>query len=102
MYKVTIDGSPAGYSDTAVFIIKASNGCYAPCGELEADGVCVKRLYQQETDDGVITTVRDEVYSLEGKTLEGATQTASVEKVSGPIEINAAEQVVNTLLGGNV
>lgn len=44
MYKVTVDGVFAGYSDTAVFVRLHENGCYIPCEETEAEGVCVSSL----------------------------------------------------------
>lgn len=99
MYKVTVNGVSA-YSDTAVYIKKAENGCYVPCGLLEAEGVCVKVLRQQDTEEGPVVALQDVVYSLEGKNLEGAAETATVAKVDGPKEIDTAEQVVNILLGG--
>lgn len=86
MYRVIVDGNSVGTSDTAVYIKKGANGCYIPCGMLEAEGVCVKIPYEQETSDGdTITTVRDVVFSIKGKTLDGATQTASIEKFNGAI-----------------
>ena len=39
MYKVTVDGVFAGYSDTAVFVRLHENGCYIPCEETEAEAV---------------------------------------------------------------
>ena len=52
MYKVTVDGVFAGYSDTAVFVRLHENGCYIPCEETEAEGVCVKLPYEFQDDDG--------------------------------------------------
>ena len=37
MYKVTVDGAFAGYSDTAVFVRLHENGCLVPCEETEAE-----------------------------------------------------------------
>ena len=52
MYKVTVDGVFAGYSDTAVFVRLHENGCYIPCEETEAEGVCVKLPYEFQDDEG--------------------------------------------------
>lgn len=42
MYKVTVEGAFAGYSDMVVYVKVAENGSYVPCGPAETGGVCVK------------------------------------------------------------
>lgn len=101
MYKVTVGGEFAGYSDTAVFVRLASNGSYIPCEAPQAQGVCVKLPQEIAEDDGGTTkTVRDIVFSLPGKSLPGTSQAAELEETSGPVELARAEEVIDILLGG--
>ena len=54
MFKVTQEDSSVDYSLSACFVKLAANGCYIPCSEEEADGVCVKKYVTKEvpTEDG--------------------------------------------------
>ena len=52
MYKVTVEGAFAGYSDTVVYVKVAENGSYVPCGPAEAGGVCVKLPYEHTDEVG--------------------------------------------------
>lgn len=99
MYKVTVNGVTS-FSDDTVYIKKVANGCYIPCGQLEATGVCVKIPYELDNEGEKVMTVRDVVYALDGKELEGAEGVAVVEKTNGALELHNAEQVMNILLGG--
>lgn len=102
MYKVTVDGVFAGYSDTAVFVRLHENGCYIPCEETEAEGVCVKPPYEFQDDEGnTVRTVEDIVFSLKEGGLSGIEQVAELEHASGPLMLNEAEAVVDILLGGS-
>ena len=95
MYKVTVDGVFAGYSDTAVFVRLHENGCYIPCEETEAEGVCVKLPYEFQDDEGnTVRTVEDIVFSLTEGGLSGIEQVAELEHASGPLMLNEAEAVV--------
>lgn len=100
MYKVTVDGEFAGYSDTAVFVRLARNGCYVPCEAPEAEGVCVKLPREIQGEHGAVKTVEDVVFSLPGKGLPGAGQAAELEETSGPVVVARAEEVIDILLGG--
>lgn len=102
MYKVTVDGVFAGYSDTAVFVRFHENGCYIPCEETEAEGVCVKLPYEFQDDEGnTVRTVEDIVFSLSEGGLSGIEQVAELEHASGPLMLSEAEAVVDILLGGS-
>lgn len=99
MYKVIKNGKSIGYSDTIVYIKLAKNGCYVPCEQNNADGFCVKIPYQYTDDDGnTVDTVKDTVFQLNGKQLNGSEGTASVEYVNGGLLINEANQTINTLV----
>lgn len=101
MYKVTVDGTFAGYSDTAVFVKVADNGSYVPCDAAEAGGVCVKLPYEHTDEDGnTVKTVEDIVFKLPGGELLGMEQEAELEETSGALLIEQAEEVVEILLGG--
>lgn len=101
MYKVTVEGVPAGYSDTAVFVKVARNGSYVPCDPAEAGGVCVKLPYEHTDEDGnTVKTVEDIVFRFPGGELLGIEQEATIEETSGSILLDEAEAVVNILLGG--
>lgn len=102
MYKVTVDGALAGYSDTAVFVRLHENGCYIPCDETEAEGVCVKLPYEFEDDEGnTVRTVEDIVFSFEAGGLSGIEQVAELERTSGSLMLAEAEAVVDILTGGD-
>ena len=67
MYKVTVGGVFAGYSDTAVYVKVAGNGSYVPCDPAEAGGVCVKLPYEHTDEDGnTVKTAEDIVFKLPG------------------------------------
>lgn len=101
MYKVTVEGAFAGYSDTATYIKVAGNGAYVPCDPAEAAGVCVKLPYEHTDEDGnKVKTVEDIVFHFPGRELLGMEQEATLEETSGPLILGEAEEVVNILLGG--
>lgn len=103
MYKVTVNGELAGYSDTAVFIQRHKNGAYVPCEEPEAEGVCAKLPYEYEDDESnKVQTVADKVYSLPGRSLAGAEAEAVLEKTTGPLVMAAAEAVAEAFVGSAV
>ena len=54
MFKVTQEDFSVDYSLSACFVKLAANGCYIPCPEEEADGVCVKKYVTKEvqTEEG--------------------------------------------------
>ena len=102
MYKVTVEGAFAGYSDTAVYVKVAGNGSYVPCDPAEAGGVCVKLPYEHTGEDGnTVKTAEDIVFKLPGGELLGIKQEAALEETSGTLLVEQAEEVVNILLGGN-
>lgn len=101
MYKVTVDGVFAGYSDTAVYVKVAGNGCYVPCEAAEAGGVCVKLPYEITDDEGnTVKTVEDIVFKLPGGELLGIEQEAELEETNGSLVVEQAEEVINILTGG--
>lgn len=101
MYKVTVDGVLAGYSDTAVFVRLHENGCYVPCEETKAEGVCVKLPHEFEDDEGnTVRTVEDIVFSLKEGGLIGIEQVAELEHANGSLMLAEAEAVVDILTGG--
>ena len=101
MFKVTVDGVFAGYSDTAVYVKVAENGCYVPCPAAEAGGVCVKLPYEHTDVEGnTVKTVEDIVFKFPGGKLLGIEQEAELEETSGSLMLDEAEEVVNILLGG--
>lgn len=102
MYKVTVDGVLAGYSDTAVYVRLADNGCYVPCEEGYAAGVCVKLPTEHTDEEGnTIRAVEDVVFALAPGALVGTEQVAELEEVSGSLMLDEAEAVVNILTGGS-
>lgn len=101
MYKVTVNGEFAGYSDTAVFIRLAGNGAFVPCEAPRAQGVCVKLPVEIAGEDGsAVKTVGDTVFSLPGQGLPGVEDVAELEETSGPVELAKVEEIVNILIGG--
>lgn len=102
MYKVTVGGVFAGYSDTAVYVKVAGNGCYVPCEAAEAGGVCVKLPYEFTDDEGnTVKTVEDIVFTLPGGELLGIEQEAELEETNGSLVVGQAEEVINILTGGD-
>lgn len=103
MYKVTVEGLFAGYSDTAVYVKLADNGCYVPCEAAEAGGVCVKLPYEHTDEAGnTVKTAEDIVFKLPGGApLLGIEQEAELEETNGSLLVEQAEEVVNILLGGS-
>jgi len=104
MFKVTVEGKFAGYSDTAVFVKVSAVGDYIPCDRADAAGVCVKLPADIiDADTGEATrTVEDIVFALPGGELLGIEQEAELEEVSGALALDEAEEVVSILTGGNV
>ena len=103
MYKVTVEGVFAGYSDTAVYITVSDTGSYIPVEKADADGVCVKLptdIIDEDTGE-TTRTVEDIVFVLPGGELLGIEQEAEIEEVSGALALDEAEEVVNILTGGN-
>lgn len=83
MYKIIIEGVEDRYSDTAVFIKLAANGCYIPCEYSEATGVCVKlptNIIDEETKK-TIQVLSDTVFVLPDKELTGNEPVAEIEEV---------------------
>lgn len=103
MYKVTVDGLFAGYSDTLVYVKVAGNGAYVPCDPPEAGGVCVKLPYDHEDEETgeTVRLVEDIVFHLPGRELLGMEQEAEIEETNGSLLLDEAEEVVNILVGGN-
>ena len=97
MYKVTVGGVFAGYSDTAVYVKVAGNGSYVPCDPAEAGGVCVKL----SEDGNTVKTAEDIVFKLPGGELLGMEQEATLEETSGTLLVEQAEEVINILTGGS-
>ena len=101
MYKVTVEGAFAGYSDTAVYVKVAGNGSYIPCDPAEAGGVCVKLPYEHTDEDGnTVKTAEDIVFKLPSGELLGIEQEATLEETSGTLLVEQAEEVINILTGG--
>lgn len=102
MYKVTVGGVFAGYSDTVVYVKVAENGSYVPCGPAEAGGVCVKLPSEHTDEDGnTVKTAEDIVFKLPGGELLGVEQEATLEETSGTLLVEQAEEVINILTGGS-
>lgn len=98
MYKVTVDGVAAGYSDTAVFIRLHENGSYIPCSEAEAEGVCVKLPYDHTDDEGnTVRTVEDAVFALAEGGLHGTEQVAELAQESGALLIDDMQAALAVL-----
>lgn len=101
MYQVIIGGEHAGYSDTAVFIRVHENGCYVPCDEHKADGVCVKLPFTYLDDQGnTMQMVQDTVFVFKGHVMNGTETAAEIVVVDGACLLTNAEKVVSILLGG--
>ena len=98
MFKVTVGGVNAGYSDTAVFVKLAENGCYIPCERTEAEGVCLKVAVDRRDEDGnTVTGLEDIVYRLTENGLNGVEPEGVLEETSGPLEIADAEAALEIL-----
>lgn len=98
MYKVTVEGAFAGYSDTAVYVKVAENGAYVPCEPPEAEGVCVKLPYEHTDEDGnTVKTVEDIVFKLPGGELLGMEQEAEIEETSGALLMDDMQSALETM-----
>ncbi len=67
MYKVIHNSEVVGTFDNPVFIRLSKNGCYVPCDESLAEGICVKLPKQVENEitneeTGEVTTATMTVY----------------------------------------
>lgn len=89
MYKVTSNGEFKGYADSPVYILLHSNGCYVPCDEKDAEGICVKLPTTVETEDGeTIQTLTDTVFALKDGALHGTEPVATLEWIDGAMLLN--------------
>lgn len=50
MYQVKVGNEVVGTVSNLVFIKLSHNGCYVPCAENDAEGICVKLPRQQEVE----------------------------------------------------
>ena len=98
MYKITADGT-AAYSDGLVYIKLHRNGCYIPCSEDEAEGVCGKVAESYTNEDGTSgIRLTDKVYRLKSDGLNGTEPECSVEKSDGALELANATAAVDELI----
>lgn len=89
MYKVISNGKLKGYADSPVYILLHSNGCYVPCQESEAEGVCVKLPTTVETEDGkTMQVLADTVFALKEGGLYGNEPVATLEWINGAMLLN--------------
>ena len=88
MFKVTQSDTPADYAVDACFVRLANNGCYVPCEQSDADGVCVKkhitREVTREAEDGTeitetVSGFEDTVYRF-GDNLNNTEPVGSIEE----------------------
>ena len=71
MYQI-ISKDFCGYIDDIIYIkIHPENGSYVICNKDEATGFCAKIPKEIETEEGKIVTLKDQVFSLEGKKMSG-------------------------------
>ncbi|MGI6026520.1 MAG: hypothetical protein ACOX7G_06090 [Candidatus Scatomorpha sp.] len=89
MYKVISDGELKGYADLPVYILLHSNGCYVPCSEKDAEGVCVKLPATVETEGGeTMQVLTDTVFALKDGALHGTEPVAALEWIDGAMLLN--------------
>ena len=102
MYKVISGGAVVGYSDTVVYVRVHENGCYVPCEQEKAGGICVKVAvdYTDEELGTEATRLEDFVYQFEEDSLLGIEPVGSLESASGPLMLAEADSVLEILLGG--
>ncbi len=90
MYKITSNGTVVGVFENPTFIRLRGNGCYVPCDENQAEGVCVK--VPKEVEDEIFnettnTTSKenrivyeDTVYRFGENNLIGTEPICTIEK----------------------
>lgn len=84
MYKVISNGELKGYVDSPIYIFLHDNGCYVPCAEKDAEGVCVKLPTTVEIENGeIIQTLTDTVFALKDGGLHGTEPVAILEWIDG-------------------
>ena len=98
MIKVTASDGTVGYADSAIYIRLAANGCYVPCAESEAEGVCVRlpAAVTQEAEDGTKTEIMvpsETVFRTAGQ-LHGTEPSAALETVEGSVLLADAQQAL--------
>ena len=100
MYKITQNGTFAGYADSIVFIKLHSNGCYVPCEEDQAEGFCAKMAIAMTEEDGKeYQALSDTVFRLAGKLLKGTEPEGSYEEMGAALPLTDAENAAKILLG---
>lgn len=100
MYKITQNGTFAGYADSIVLIRLHSNGCYVPCEEAEAEGFCAKMAVTLTDEDGKeYQALSDMVFHLAGHTLQGTEPEGSYEEMGAALPLTDAETAAKILLG---
>ena len=100
MYKITQNGTFAGYADSIVLIKLHSNGCYVPCEEAEAEGFCAKMAVTITDKDGNDNQVlSDMVFHFAGHTLKGTEPEGSYEEMGAALPLTDAEIAAKILLG---
>lgn len=92
MYQLESQGKIIGEFDRVVFIrLNRNNGCYVPCDEAVAEGVCVILPFEgereitneetQETTTEMVTIYDDVVFSFTEGGLKGVEPVCAIEKV---------------------
>ena len=100
MYAIKSNNEIAGYADSFVYIRLHTNGCYVPCNEAEAEGICakiVKKFKNDETGE-TITQISDTVFRLTDNGLHGIEPKCEYELVSGVQVIANKDAEINNIL----
>lgn len=92
MYQVKVQNEVVGKFDNLIFIRLSKNGCYVPCDESLAGGICVKLPRQeerevvneetQEVTTERVTVYEDTVFAFENG-LTGEEPVCTIEKTEG-------------------
>lgn len=95
MYQLESQGKVVGEFERVVFIRLNRNGCYTPCDESLAEGVCVKlpRQEEREIEDEetgkktteTVTVLEDTVFALNEGGLTGKEPVAVVQRKEGSL-----------------
>lgn len=98
MYKITQNGTFAGYADSIVLIKLHGNGCYVPCEEADAEGFCAKIAVTLIDEDGkAYQALSDTVFHFAGHTLKGTEPEGSYEEMGAAIPLTDAENALAEL-----
>lgn len=111
MYHIESNNAVVGDYEVVLFVRLHNNGCYVPCDESVAEGVCVKVPHKARaavldengeptTEETFVTSYEDTVFRLTENGLNGTEPMCTVTQVEGHTTIAEQKAAAYDILMG--